>query len=204
MFSYCNNNSVNARDESGEFLCTLIGGVVGAVCSAFASWAAGGSGYEILAAAASGGISGACAGLAADIIMVTGGTALAVGISVVAAGALGNASGKMVERNIISRYEGTPADNSWNTVQNDLYVGALTSLPFAMCAEPVKPMMKAITEIAGKKALERGITFSYAATRTIRREWNNLFNSIGNEVLQNIGSWIIEPFSELAVAKVME
>ena len=211
MFSYCNNNPVNACDDGGTFLCTLIGAAVGAVFGYVSKRMEGGSRKEALASAAKGAITGAAAGLVADVAMVTGGTALGVGIAYVVAGGTSNVIGSYVEKKInassstSSKKESSAPSNkkvySWTDAGKDFLVGAVLSVPSAITAGAATPMMETIKSSAGKKALQQGITVGDAVVKTISREWHHLGQSIGREFLGNFGSWYTEKQGGLIVAQ---
>jgi len=86
LFAYCGNNPVKNIDEGGTFFFTIIGAAVGAVCGAVSAMI---EGEDVLAGAVGGAVSGAITGAAADVIAVTGGSALVVAgaMAVVSAGA---------------------------------------------------------------------------------------------------------------------
>ena len=86
MFAYCENNPVLRIDPQGEFFFAIIGAVVGAVCGAVEAAI---KGEDILAGAAGGAVSGAITGAVADIIAVTGGTAVVAAGVMAGAGAIG-------------------------------------------------------------------------------------------------------------------
>ena len=87
MFAYCENNPISRSDPSGEFFFTIIGAVVGAAVGAIDAAI---KHEDILAGALGGAVSGAISGAAADVIAVTGGTALAVVGVMAVAGAAGS------------------------------------------------------------------------------------------------------------------
>lgn len=137
-----------------------------------------------------GAITGAAAGLVADVAMVTGGTALGVGIAYVVAGGTSNVIGSYVEKRL------TPVVRpprkrvfsaikqkvySWTDAGKDFLVGAVLSVPSAITAGAATPMMETIKSSAGKKALQQGITVGDAVVKTISREWHHLGQSIGRE-----------------------
>ena len=211
MFSYCNNNPVNACDDGGTFLCTLIGATVGALFGYISKRIEGGSRKEALASAAKGAITGAAAGLVADVAMVTGGSALGVGIAYVLAGGTSNVLGSYVERKIntsnsTSSKKGSSAPSAQNEYSladagKDFLVGAALSIPTAITAGAAMPMMEAIKSSAGQKALQRGITVGYAIAKTIKQEWHHLGQSVGGEFLGNFGSWYMEKQGGLIIAQ---
>ena len=97
LFAYCSNNPISYIDESGTFLCTLIGTVVGGIFGAATAAISGASGREIWASTVNGMISGGVAGLVADVIAITGGTAGVVIGAFAAAGAVGSFAGSLAE-----------------------------------------------------------------------------------------------------------
>lgn len=115
MFAYCENNPVLRIDPQGEFFFAIIGAVVGAVCGAVEAAI---KGEDILAGAAGGAVSGAITGAAADIIAVTGGTA------VVAAGVMAGAGaiGALAENATKAAITGDGID--WKETGKDMFWGA--------------------------------------------------------------------------------
>lgn len=108
MFAYCENNPILRIDSSGEFFFTIIGAAVEAAIK----------GEDILAGAASGAVSGAITGAAADLIAVTGGTAVvAVGV-MAGAGTLG----ALAENATNSAITGAPIN--WKETGKDMFWGA--------------------------------------------------------------------------------
>lgn len=150
-----------------------------------------------------------CIGIKYPIItIVTGGTALGIGAAYILAGGASNVVGSYVERKINAGSKiSTAADESKNDTYSardaaaDFAVGALLSVPTALTAGAAVPMMDAIKASAGKKALQREITVSYAVTKTIAKEFHQLGRSIGAEFLGNFGSWYAENVGGMIVAQ---
>ena len=164
MFAYCENNPVGNSDPNGEFLNTLIGAVTGAALGAALALV---TGENVKAAAISGAISGGIAGFATDAIIVTGGTALGVAVTYGIAGFVGSAAGSIAAQ----RSEGKPVNLGEAAVEGTF--GAAFGVIGGLMTGSVTPMMKQVRQVAGKKAINRGITVGYAVKRTTRNEARN-------------------------------
>ena len=175
-------------DPTGNFFGWLIGGVVGAVTSATIALIEGKTGEEFWGAVASGAASGAITGLAADIIVVTGGSAAVVAGTYCIAGAVGAAVGHTVEKSI------TGEEINILEIADEFLQGAAFGVLNGAMTGPVDSMMKKVISRAGKKALSRGISKIRAARITMRRELllHNSLDDICSEALSNFNSWLID------------
>ncbi len=198
LYTYCSNNPINSKDASGDFLCTAIGAVVGFGFGALTAWIEGKSGREILASGVNGAISGAIAGVAADIIAVNGGSAAVVIIAYAAAGAIGSAAGTLVE-NKINNKDISSSEVSKDILVSTLWGGAFGALGGAMTGS-VTSMMKNVAQRAGAKALSRGITIGYAIKKSIMKEIRDIGSSLLEEGLSNFTSW----FTQNSVENIFE
>ena len=176
MFAYCNNNPVCNKDSTGAFLFTAIGAVVGGVCGAIGAALEGKTGKDFWADVASGAASGAISGAAADILLVTGGSAAVVAGVMAGAGALGALVGNSVEAAI--------TDSEKTSTENiaDACWGAATGALFGYMGGEVSSNL-------GKYAA-RGI---WKATRNILiGEARELVSSVAEEILTNVTSSLLE------------
>ena len=176
MFAYCNNNPICNNDSTGYFLFTAIGGVVGGIMGAIGAAIEGKSGDQFWASVASGAVSGAISGAAADVILVTGGSAAVVVGVMAGAGALGAVAGNSVE----SLITGEKMDLT-ETVYDACW-GAATGALFGYMGGKVSSNL-------GKYA-SRGF---WKATRNILiREGREVASSVVEEVLSNVTGGLLE------------
>ena len=176
MFAYCNNSPIPNKDSTGHFLFTAIGALVGGALGAISAAIEGKREEEFWASVASGAASGAVSGAAADIIVVTGGSAAVVAGAMAAAGALGAVASNGVESLITGEkmsLEKTIYDACW---------GAATGALFGY-------MGGEVTSNLGKYA-SRGF---WKATRNILiREGRELVSSLAEEALSNVTAGLLE------------
>lgn len=193
LYSYCGNSPINFSDSSGNFLCTAIGAIVGGLFSAGVAWIDGKSPEEIKAAAYGGMVAGAIAGLAADIIAITGGTAAAVIGFSAGMGALGSFGGSLTESAVLG--EDFSGSDVWtDAIKDALWGGAFGALGGAMTG-PVTSMMDEAMQHAGKKLIQKGgVTVAYAVKRAIKNEIKDLGASIVEEILSNFTSWYTQTY----------
>ena len=180
MFAYCENDPVNGSDPNGEFLGTLIGTVVGATCAAVGALITGGNWK---AAAINGAVSGAITGFAADVIVVTGGSAAVVIGVYAASGVAGSLIGDIAE----SAYTGNRVSKS-ELIRNALIGGVFGAVGGSIVGK-VTSMMETVTRTATKKALKKGITVGKAIEKTVRKELDNSGSSVVEEAMSNFMSW---------------
>lgn len=101
LYAYSAGNPVLYYDANGEALCWAVGGIVGFVWEGVAAYTQGGTWEEIAAAAVGGAVSGAIAGAASDVILLSGGAAAPVIIGTMAGfGAVGGAAGELTEQTL--------------------------------------------------------------------------------------------------------
>jgi hypothetical protein len=176
MFAYCNNNPIAYKDSTGHFLFTAIGALVGGALGAISAAIEGKAGKEFWASVASGATSGAVSGIAADILVVTGGSAAVVAGVMAAAGALGGVASNGVGSLI------TGDKMSLEETVSDVWWGAATGALFGY-------MGGEVTSNLGKYA-SRGF---WKATRNILiREGREVTSSIAEEVLSNVTAGLLE------------
>ena len=200
-FAYCNNNAVNAQDSNGRFLCTIVGALVGAVFGGITARIEGKTGRAFWASVARGAASGAVTGFVADVLIVTGGSALVVGVVSAIAGGFGNVAGAYTEKKVLAAGSGKKASYTFGNALTDFAVGTATSIPVAATSAPIVPLMKETVQKAGKKALQKGITFAYAAIKKTKQEFHHLGESIAVEGMSNFISWMSEKAGRFVVAK---
>ena len=159
MFAYCQNNPMVFKDSTGYFLCTAIGAFVGGVCGALSAVIDGKTGDEFKASVLSGATAGAISGAAADILLVTGGSAAVVVGVMATAGAIGSVAGNVVE----SKVTNTPIDTKqtvkdavWDGLHGGLfgYMGGAISSNLGNIAQ--KGIIKTIKKIVVKEVKELG------------------------------------------------
>ena len=176
MFAYCNNSPVCNKDSVGGFLCTAIGTLVGGALGAISAAIEGKTGDEFWASVASGAVSGAVSGVAADVIIVTGGSAAVVAGVMAGAGALGAVAGNSVESLI------TGDNMSWEETVTDACWGAATGALFGYMGGEVSSNL-------GKYA-SRGF---WKATRNILiREGREVVSSVAEEALAGVTAGLME------------
>lgn len=176
MFAYCNNNPTCNKDSTGYFLGTAIGALVGGAFGAISAAIEGKTGNEFWASVASGAVSGAVSGAAADVILVTGGSAAVVVGVMAGAGAIGSIAGNGVE----SLITGDAMD--LNETVSDALWGAATGALFGYMGGKVSSNL-------GKYA-SRGF---WKATRNILiREGRKLVSSVAEEALSNVTAGLLE------------
>ena len=190
LFSYCANNPVMNVDPEGEFFFTLIGAVTGGLIGAVSALIEGKSGREVWASAANGAVSGAIAGLATDIIAVTGGSALAVIAVGAAFGAAGAFAGSLTESAINQKdmHSGEVWSDAWTSAAFGLVFGAAGGA----VSGPSSSMMQTIKSKVGKRTLEKGIKVGYAVARTMKNEVRHLVSNIAQEGLTDVTSWYVQ------------
>ncbi|MBQ7225822.1 MAG: RHS repeat-associated core domain-containing protein, partial [Clostridia bacterium] len=190
LYAYCENNPVSFLDTEGTFLCAAIGALVGGLFGAVTALVEGKEGREVWASVADGAIAGATAGLASDIIIVTGGSA-AVVIGVYAfAGAAGSYTGTLVEHAI-------NGNDVWSTevqieaVINAAWGGIFGALGGVMTGR-VSSIMDNAIKSAGTKRLAKGVTASYATVKALKKELRNIGSSFVEEFLSNFNPWFTQ------------
>ncbi|MBQ8380722.1 MAG: hypothetical protein IJY18_02405 [Clostridia bacterium] len=183
LYAYCDNNPVSRADYGGEFWNWLVGGVVGAVGGMITASMQGKTGDEFWGSVANGAISGAVAGIAADVILVTGGTAAVVMLAGAAGGLIGSGLGSATEDLIVDQQV------NLGDVFVDAVLGAATGALMGAVSGPQKSMMETVKASAGKKALDRGINIFYAIKKTFKKETMHLPSSFLQEGLSNFTSW---------------
>lgn len=187
LFTYCSNRPIHLSDPTGKFLCAAIGATVGFLFGAATALAQEKSLDEIWASAINGAVSGGIAGLAADVLLVTGGSALAViGISA-GAGALGSFAGSLAESAYLQK------DFSSSEVWEDAFISGIWGGVFGAIggaiAGPATSMLNSATQHAGKKALAAGITVGYAIKKLFQKELQEFATSVFEEFISNFTSW---------------
>ena len=200
-FAYCNNNAVNAQDSNGRFLCTIVGALVGAVFGGVTARIEGKTGRAFWASVARGAVSGAVTGFVSDMLIITGGSALVVGVISAVAGGFGNAAGAYTEKKVLAAGSGKKVSYTVGDAITDIAIGTATSIPVAATAAPIVPLMKETVQKAGKKALQKGITFGYAAIKKTKQEFHHLGESIAVEAMSDFISWMSEKAGGFVVAK---
>ena len=187
LYAYCENNPISFLDTKGNFLCTTIGALVGGLFGAATALVEGKKGREIWASAANGAISGAVAGVAADVIMVTGGSgAVVVGVYA-AAGALGSYAGTLTE-NAINGNDVLSKEIQCEVLIDAAWGGAFGALG-GVVTGGVSSMMDDAINSAGSKRLAKGVTMGYAATKALKKELRKIGSSFIEEFLSNFNSW---------------
>ena len=188
LYAYCDNNPITRRDDGGEFWNWLVGGIVGAVGGAISAGVQGKKGEEFWSSVADGAVSGSVAGLVADVIVVTGGSAAVVMTASAFGGGAGALLGSVTEDAILGNkvdLKDALVDAGYGMVSG-LLAGSLNGAQVSM--------MEDITSRAGKKALQRGISYQYAAKRTAVREFKNMGRTFAEESLSSFTSWLIQGF----------
>ena len=186
LFAYCDNNPVMRVDPDGEFWNWVIGTVVGATGAAIISSAQGKTGIYFWGSVANGAISGFVGGVAADILLVTGCTTIVAALTMASSSAIGSLIGNFVETKI------TKADWDWGKAIFDATLSAATGTLFGILHGPHDSMKEVIKQGAGKKALERGITFMHAAVKTFKREISHTCVTTIETALESFTSWFME------------
>ena len=151
MFAYCNNNPIVRVDSSGTLFFTIVGTVIGAAMGALGAVIEGKSGDELKAAVLASATSGAIAGMAADVLAITGGTAGVVALTMAGAGALGALASNYVEATVLEKemdWKATARDMVWDGSCGALfgYMGGAIGSKFSMFAK--KGFIKALGNIA--------------------------------------------------------
>ncbi len=176
MYAYCNNSPVCNKDSAGGFLCTAIGALIGGGLGAISAAIEGKTGNEFWASVASGAVSGAISGAAADVIIVTGGSAAVVAGVMAGAGAVGAIAGDGVESLI------TGENMNWEETATNACWGAATGALFGYMDGEVSSQL-------GKYA-SRGF---WKATRNILiREGREIVSAATEEVLTNVTADLLE------------
>ena len=124
MFAYCGNNPIVNIDQSGFFFGTIVGGLVGGLFGALDAIAEGKTGADLAASVLGGMASGATTGLAADILLVTGGTVGVVAGTMAVAGAVGAVASNVVEAAVLGEsvdWQETVADAAWGAATGALF-----------------------------------------------------------------------------------
>ncbi len=183
MFAYCNNSPNIAKDENGDLLCTILGASIGALTSVVFKSIETDDPEQLKAAAINGAISGAISGAAADILILTGGTA---GVFVAAgaiAGGLGSGLGTVAE----SLYLEEEIDAS--EVVTNTIIGAGTGAIFNGISPGASSMKETLVK-AGSELTTRNVV------KTVVKDFTENFgiNTI-TEVISNFVSWFLSlPF----------
>ena len=167
MYAYCENNPSNAADPSGRFLFTLIGAVVGAAVGAIDAAI---NGEDILTGALSGAASGAITGAAADVLLVTGGS----GIAVVGVMALAGGLGEVASTAVKSARETDPSNKAtFDDYLISFLGGAAVGAIFGCVSGPLPSKLGGIMKDG----------FATVAKRIIGTEVQHLGRSIVEETL---------------------
>ena len=194
LFAYCDNNPVMRVDKNGEFWNWLVGTVVGACGAALAANIQGKEGREFWGSVANGAAAGFIGGVTTDALVITGIPSVGVAIIAYAAsGVIGNIAGSLIE-SCITKQEVNASD----LIVDSLF-GVATGALFGSIIGSQTNMIDKITRSAGKKALERGINFSYAAAKTSLRELRNIASSFVEEALTSFTSWFIKEYTKYAI-----
>ena len=186
LYAYCAGNPVMYRDVTGEFLGWAVGALVGAVCGGIGAAI---SGEDIWGGVASGAASGFVTGLASDIIVVTGGTGVVVVIAYGAAGALGAVAGNFAE-SIVTGDEFT--DSLLRDVMFGFISGAIGGL-----SEGAVQSLASVAKSKGRDVLKQ-------AYNTLKKEWDELPESMIAEILSNITAWLGELCYDVSENEVRE
>ena len=172
MFSYCENKVVNHKDSGGEFLCSIIGAAVGAIAEIITR----DEGVSIRDAAIKGGIKGFCSGFAADVLLMTGGTA---GV-VMGAMALAGAVGAYASNVAVAKVNNETVD--WNGATIEAVVDATTGAFWGYVGGPVKSQLS--------KIAKKG--FAAVAKQVFKNEVKKISTTIGENVLESATTWLGE------------
>ena len=186
LFAYCDNNPVVRIDQGGKVWNWLVGTIVGVSGSALVASMQNKKGKEFWAHVASGAVSGFLGGFAIDIASFFTVSALGrIGV-----GAFSNTFASGVSYAV----ECSVAGNQFQVTSFmiDCIFGGMIGSLLGVIDGSHKSMIESVTSSAGKKALERGITFTYALAKTSAKEISNLGKSLVEETLTSFFSWLFE------------
>lgn len=187
--------------QMADFCVRLSVRFVGAVFGGITARIEGKTGRAFWASVARGAASGAVTGFVSDVLIVMGGSALVVGVVSAIAGGFGNVAGAYTEKKVLAAGSGKKASYTFGNALTDFAVGTATNIPVAATAAPIVPLMKETVQKAGKKALQKGITFAYAAIKKTKQEFHHLGESMAVEGMSNFISWMTEKAGRFVVAK---
>ena len=193
LFAYCDNNPVMRVDENGEFWSWLVGAAVGAFGAALLAGLQEKKGRDFWGSVANGAVAGFVGGISADVLLVTGCTIKVAIIVGSVSGGIGNTLGNIVESMITNR------KLNLVNILIDASFGAATGALFGAINGAQDSMMQVVINGAGKKALERGISFLEAAAKTSARELSKIGTSFVEESLTSFVSWFIQAYTEYII-----
>ena len=162
MFAYCGNNPVVFTDSQGTFFFTAIGAVIGAACGAVSAFIEEKTGDDFVASVCSGATSGAISGAAADVLLITGGSAGAITLTMAGAGAIGAVASNVVEAKITGEqvdFADTTTDVVWDSATGALfgYMGGPIKSQFGSIAK--KGFLKTTVNIVQNEITDLGASF---------------------------------------------
>ena len=160
LFTYCNNQPVNAADKQGDLISTIVGAVVGGIAGALTADVD--AGESRIKCATVGAISGLCAGAITDISVATGGT---IGLIVAM---VGNGAVSTLSSIAIDRWHGRDVDVG-NAVL-DGFLGA-TFGAIAFGSEPVKSTAKSLEEVGLRLAADARKEIQAITMKNIHGVW---------------------------------
>ena len=186
LYAYCAGNPVMYRDVTGKFLGWAVGALVGAVCGGIGAAI---SGENIWGGVASGAASGFVTGLAADFVVVTGGTGAVVVLAYGLGGAMGAIAGNLAEAAVTG-------DDLTDSMIRDAVFGFITGA--------IGGFSEGAVESLATVAAQKGRDVLHHAFNTLKKELKELPESMITEILSNIFAWLVEVGYDITEVQVKE